>query len=323
MSSQIEGTQSTLDDVLAFEINTRNRGLPRDVAEVVNYVNAMNYGRTRLAEFPLSLRLLREIHARLLEGTRGSERQPGEFRISQNWIAPEHAPLAQAVFIPPPVPDMMNALDNFERFLHEERDLPLLIHCGLAHAQFETIHPFLDGNGRMGRLLITFLLCHRGALSQPLLYLSYYLKRNHAEYYDRLTAIREQGSWEEWLRFFLRGVAQMAEEATDTARAIVRLRDQHRALVQEKNQAINGLRVLDLLFQRPLITVNLVKDSLSVAFATANTAVEGLESLGILQEITGQERFRIFRYTPYLALFEETPPVPEQDVPVQSTTTGV
>lgn len=309
LSSQIEGTQSTLEDLLAAELEKQPawRQLPQDVEEVVNYVRAMNYGLARVSDLPLSLRLITEIHRELLTGVRGSHRQPGEFRRSQNWIGPEGAALADATFVPPPVQEMKQALDNFERFLHDQ-ELPALVHAGLAHAQFETIHPFLDGNGRVGRLLITFLLVHRGVLHRPLLYLSVYLKRHRAEYYDRLTAIRESGDWEGWLRFFLAGVAQTAEEAAVTVRAILDLREEHRRLIQERVPGVNGLRLLDLLFQRPLVHVNLVKDSLGIAFVTANKLVEQLESLGILEEITGRRRDRIFSYSPYVGLFRDEPP---------------
>jgi Fic family protein len=208
LSSQIEGTQSTLEDVLTFELDAKGQEFPKDVEEVVNYVRAMNYGLDRVSTLPLLLRLIRETQAELLRNVRGAHRRPGKFRASQNWIGPANVPLAQATFIPPPVHEMHQALDNFEKFLHQEGDHPALIHCGLAHAQFETIHPFLDGNGRVGRLLITFLLVHRGILHRPLLYLSHYLKRYRSEYYDRLSAIREAGDWEGWLKFFLRGVAR-------------------------------------------------------------------------------------------------------------------
>lgn len=309
LSSQIEGTQSTLEDLLAVELEPRPawRDLPQDVEEVVRYVHAMNYGLARLSDLPLSLRLITEIHGELLTGVRGSHRLPGEFRRSQNWIGPENATLDEATFVPPPVHEMKQALDNLERFLHED-ELPALVHAGLARAQFETIHPFLDGNGRVGRLLITFLLVFRGVLHRPLLYLSVYLKRHRGEYYDRLMAIRDSGDWESWLRFFLTGVAQTAEEATATARAILDLREEHRRLIQEKASRVNGLRLLDLLFERPLVHVNLVKDSLGIAFVTANKLVEQLEGLGILEEITGRKRDRIFSYTPYVALFRDEPP---------------
>jgi Fic family protein len=309
LSSQIEGTQSTLEDLLAVELEPRPawRHLPQDVEEVVRYVHAMNYGLTRLSDLPLSLRLINEIHRELLTDVPGSHRLPGEFRRSQNWIGPENATLAEARFVPPPVHEMKQALDNFERFLHEQ-ELPPLVHAGLAHAQFETIHPFLDGNGRVGRLLITFLLVYRGVLHRPLLYLSVYLKRNRAEYYDRLMAIRNAGDWESWLRFFLTGVAQTAEEATATARAILDLREEHRRVIQERMAGVNGLRLLDLLFERPLVHVNLVKDKLGIAFVTANKLVEQLEGLRILKEITGRRRDRVFSYAPYVTLFRDEPP---------------
>jgi Fic family protein len=309
LSSQIEGTQSTLDDLLAAELEPTSPGIPDDVEEVVNYVRAMNYGLERLSSLPLSKRLIREIHAELLATGRGALRMPGEFRRDQNWIGPESAPIRRATFVPPAVPDMHTALDQFERFLHEEQELPVLIHVGLAHAQFETIHPFMDGNGRVGRLLITFLLVHRGVLHRPLLYLSHYLKRNRAEYYDRLTAIRQRGDWEGWMLFFLRGAAETATEATETARAILALREEHRGLVQERT-GLNGVRLLDFLFDRPLVNVNLVKESLEVSFATANNLVSEFERSGLLREITGGRRGRIFRYDSYLALLREDEPAP-------------
>ena len=327
LSSQIEGTQSTLDDVLTFELDARGQQLPQDVEEVVSYVGAMNYGLRRLTSLPLSLRLIREIHGELLKDVRGAERSPGEFRSSQNWIGEANAPLSQATFIPPPVSEMHQALDNLEKFLRDEKGLPVLIHCGLAHAQFETVHPFLDGNGRVGRLLITFLLVYCGALHRPLLYLSHYFKRHRGEYYDRLMAIREEGDWEGWLRFFLRGVAEMAEEATATARSIISLRENHRALIQEHSRAVNALRLLDLLFERPLINVNLVKANLDIAFVTANKLVEQFEALGLLEETTGGSRNRRYRYTPYLMLFvdrdlEATDLEATKGVPIQTTETA-
>ena len=258
LSSQIEGTQSTLEDVLQFEIDASGQEHPKDVEEVVNYVRAMNYGLKRLNELPLSLRLIREIHGELLKGVRGANRTPGEFRRSQNWIGPANCTLATATFVPPPVHEMQAALDNLEKFLHETTAFPTLIVCGLAHAQFETIHPFLDGNGRVGRLLITFLLCQRGILKFPLLYLSHYLKFHRAEYYDRLMAVRNDGHWEAWLKFFLRGVGEVSRSATETARRILELRQKHLALVRNKvpNQA-NAVGLLDYLFEQPIVTARL------------------------------------------------------------------
>lgn len=305
LSSQIEGTQATLEDVLAYELDAGTNDLAFDVEEVVNHVRAMNYGLDRLSVLPLSRRLIREIHGQLLMGVRGSERQPGEFRSSQNWIGGNSRRLEDATFVPPPVVEMHPALDNLEQFLHGERELPVLIHVGLAHAQFETIHPFLDGNGRVGRLLITFLLVHRGVLQRPLLYLSHYLKRHRAEYYDRLTAIREDGDWEGWLRFFLRGVAETAQEATHTAREIVTMREAHRTHITDAGLGTNGTRLLDLLFQQPMINVNYVKDRLGLSFVTAGKLVSRLESLGLVRETTGNQRRRRYAYAPYLALLRE------------------
>jgi Fic family protein len=310
LSSQIEGTQSTLEDVLQFEIDSKGQDFPKDIQEVVNYVGAMNYGLDRLKTLPLSLRLIREIHSKLLTGVRGSNRMPGEFRTSQNWIGPSGCTLANATFVPPPpVPEMLAALDNLEKFLHDD-SLPLLIQCGLAHAQFETIHPFLDGNGRVGRLLLTFLLCQKRALERPLLYLSHYLKQHRAEYYDRLTAIRNDGDWEGWLKFFLRGVQQVSQEAADTARNILRIIEEHRQLLNEKLAKDKlaatpyDFAFLEYLFQQPIVTVRLAEQHLNCAFVTANKVVERFVNLGLLEEMTGFQRNRRFRYAPYLALFE-------------------
>jgi Fic family protein len=317
LSSQIEGTQSTLEDLLAVELEPATPGLPDDVEEVVNYVHAMNYGLERLSSLPLSKRLIREIHGELLRSGRGAEQLRGEFRRDQNWIGPENTPIERATFVPPPVPQMQAALDDFERFLHDE-ELPVLIHAGLAHAQFETIHPFTDGNGRVGRLLITFLLVHRGSLHRPLLYLSHYFKQNRAEYYDRLMAVRRRGDWEGWLLFFLGGVAATATEATETARAILGLRERHRELVGERI-GLNGLRLLDLLYDRPLVNVNLVRDSLEVSFATANNLVGQFEEAGLLGEITGGRRRRVFSYDDYLALLRDDAPAGRYQGQMQTT----
>ncbi|MGA2513513.1 MAG: Fic family protein [Candidatus Limnocylindrales bacterium] len=313
LSSQIEGTQSSLDDVLAFELDGSRTRFPDDVAEVVNHVAAMNYGLERLETLPLSLRLVREIHERLLEGVRGSAKDPGEFRRSQNWIGARGALLADAAYVPPPPSELMSALGDLEKFLNEPGDLPALIHAALAHAQFETIHPFLDGNGRVGRLLITFMLVCRGVLHRPLLYLSHYLKRHRTEYYDRLTAVRLDGDWEGWLRFFLQGVAETAYEATSTAGKIILLREQHLGLVSDLGA--NGIQMLDHLYRQPMLDVNAAVRALKVSWPTANKLAAAFEERGILKEMTGQHRNRIFRYTPYLALFEEAPSEQQQRSP--------
>jgi Fic family protein len=303
LSSQIEGTQSTLDDVLAFEIDPGRPSLPNDTKEVVNYINAMHYGLSRLDSLPLSLRLLREIHERLMSGTRGANKSPGQFRASQNWIGSGR--LTEATFVPPPPADMRTALGNLERFLHDSGGLDPLIVCALAHAQFETIHPFLDGNGRVGRLLITFLLCHEKVLQRPVLYLSHYLKQHRASYYDRLMAIRLAGDWEGWLRFFLTGVAEVAREAEQTARQIVQLREDVRQRAQEARMSASSFRLLDRLFEQPLINVNAAAAELDVSYVRANALVRGLCEVGVLSEVTGGSRNRIFRFAPYLDLFAE------------------
>ena len=306
LSSQIEGTQSTLEDVLEYEIDAAGETRPKDVEEVVNYVRAMNHGLARLREFPLALRLIREIHGVLLEGVRGQEREPAEFRRSQNWVGPQGCTLRDAEYVPPPVHEMQTALGDFEKFLHDRDTLPVLVHCGLAHAQFETIHPFLDGNGRVGRLLITFLLCERKVLERPLLYLSYYLKAHRAQYYDRLMAIRNEGDWEGWLKFFLRGVYEVSLAATETARAILALREQHRQLVgQRVSGAANALKLLDFLFQQPLVSVRMAENRLGCSYATAAAIVSQLEDAGLVRESTGHQRNRIFRYEPYVQLFDQ------------------
>ena len=303
LSSQIEGTQSSLDDVLAYELDASATRLPLDVEEVFNHVAAMNYGLERLASLPLSLRLIREIHERLMAGVRGAEKTPGEFRRSQNWIGPPGASLANASFVPPPPHEMLESLGDLERFLHEPGPMPALVHAGVIHAQFETIHPFLDGNGRVGRLLITFLLVHRRVIGRPLLYLSHHLKRHRSEYYDRLTSIRESGDWEGWLTFFLQGVAATADEATHTAAAILEMRQTHREVTA--GLGVNALRLLDHLYDRPLVNVGSVAATLDVSWPTAGKLIGQFGDRGLLQETTGHRRNRIFRYGPYLALFED------------------
>lgn len=313
LSSQIEGTQSTLEDLLEVELEPNKEGRYADVGDIVNYIAAMNYGLDRIENLPLSLRLIREIHKELLRDGRGAHATPGDFRTSQNWIGPAGATLQQATFVPPPATEMKDALAEFEGFLHNEDRRPVLLDVGMAHAQFETIHPFLDGNGRVGRLLITFLLVHRNVLRRPLLYLSYYFKLNRAEYYDRLMAVRMGGDWEGWLRFFLRGVEVTANEATQTAEQIFELRERHRSQVLEQpGVGPNGLRVLSELFKRPLVNVGYLATTLDISFPTANRLVNSFEEMGLLREITGQKRSRVYRYEPYLALFEEPTPSPDQ-----------
>ncbi len=306
-SSQIEGTQSSLNDLLAAEANVLRPRRPDDVGEVINYVDAMDHGVSRLETLPVSMRLVREVHERLLEGRRGAERQPGLIRTSQNWIGGPSP--SEATFVPPPHQVVPEALSNLERFIHSDDDLSLLLRIGLVHAQFETIHPFLDGNGRVGRLLITLLLCERGALQRPVLYLSHYLKQYRAEYYDTLQAVREKGAWEDWIMFFLRAVAVVATEATATAREIVGLRERHRdLLVSELGRgAGTGLRLIESLYRGPFITVPEAQKLLGVTYQSANNLVTRLEAMGVLEEVTGQTRHRVFRYSEYADLFAEGP----------------
>lgn len=309
LSSQIEGTQSSLQDLLSAEAKMFSPDLPSDVDEVVNYVNAMNHGLQRLRDLPVSVRLIKEIHERLLHGVRGARLTPGELRTSQNWIGSGGCTLSEATFVPPPPHEVPAALGDLENFLHSGSDLPQLVQIGLAHVQFETIHPFLDGNGRIGRLLITFLLCQREILLKPVLYLSHFFKRHRSEYYERLQAVRDHGQWEEWLEFFLRGVSEVSREATETARRILALREDHRNAVTTRmgRAAGNGLRVLESLYQRPIVTVADVQSLTGTTYTAANNLVSSLTDLGILAEATGYKRNRVFRYQPYIDLFGENP----------------
>ena len=302
LSSQIEGTQASLDDVLEFEAGAGAGEVPGDVSEAVNYIAAMNYGLRLIEELPLSLRLIKEIHARLLVGVRGSEKEPGQFRRSQNWVGPLGTSLTEAMYVPPAVDDMNQAMGDLESFLHDRRPLPPLIRCGLVHSQFETIHPFLDGNGRMGRLLITFLLCQQGILERPLLYLSYYFKRNRTEYYERLQAVRDRGEWEAWTKFFLRGVVEVSSESAAAIRDILALRGEHAELVQSSLRTANSQRLLDFLYHRPIVSVSDVAEHLGVTFNAANSLVGKFCDLGLLRETTGGARRRRFAYDRYMTL---------------------
>ncbi len=312
LSSQIEGIQASLDDVLRAEANLKNADDPKDVQKVINYIAAMDYGLERTGQLPLSLRLIREIHTRLMSGVRGENRDPGEFRRTQNWIGPSGATLQTARFVPPPVPEMHIALDNLEKFIYEDTsNLPNLVKIGLLHAQFETIHPFLDGNGRTGRLLITLLLCHYGLLHQPLLYLSYYFKLHRTEYYDRLQAIRDRGDWEGWLAFYLEGVRVVALESTEKTRAMLRLRDVDRLSVESWSRAGNALQVLKHLYRFPYVTVRSVAELTKLSYNAANRLVADLVSINILSPLNDRLRDRVFYHRRYVEIFQlETLPEP-------------
>lgn len=305
LSSQIEGTQASINDLLKAEADIYDQQMPKDVDEVVNYVAAMNHGIHRLSELPLSVRLIREIHEKLLHGVRGFQLQPGELRRSQNWIGPGGSTLQSATFVPPPHELAAESLSNLEKFLHADDHLPPLIRIGLAHAQFETIHPFLDGNGRVGRLLIAFFLFERQLLLRPVLYLSHYFKAQRQEYYERLQATRTDGDWEGWIKFFLKGVGDVSGQATETARQIVSLREEHRSIISDKfgNSAGKANKVLEHLYRRPTISINNVRDELGISFPNASALVDKFVASEILFEITGQARNRRFFYAPYINLF--------------------
>lgn len=304
LSSQIEGTQSSLSELLLFE-NDAVAGVPiDDVVEVSNYVAAMEHGLARLREgFPLSLRLLKEIHGVLLQKGRGSEKQPGEFRTSQNWIGGSRP--GNALYVPPPPDHVLEGMGDLEKFLYDE-SLPTLIRAGLAHAQFETIHPFLDGNGRIGRLLITLLLCHDKKLTEPLLYLSLYLKKHRATYYDLLQRVRTHGDWEAWIDFFLAGVEETANQATDTAGRLLRLFQSDREKLHRLGRkGMAALKLHDILQRKPVITAPRLVSLHGFSAPTANSALRVMGEEGIVRELTGYARNRVFAYAEYLRTLNE------------------
>ncbi len=305
LSSQIEGTQSSLHDLLSAEASVFTPEQPKDVDEVVNYVGAMNHGLERLSQLPVSVRLVREIHSRLLQGVRGSGLNPGEVRVSQNWIGPQGCTLNEAAFVPPPPLEVLPAMGALERFIHEDDSLPLLVKVGLVHSQFETIHPFLDGNGRIGRLLITLLLCENSVLQKPVLYLSHYFRQHREEYYEELQSVRDAGTWERWLTFFLRGVIEVGEQAVETARRVLALREDHRNRITEGfgRAASNGHRVLEHLYRHPVVSVKEVQAITGTSYPAANNLMQRMEQSGILVEILERSRNRAFMYTSYVNLF--------------------
>lgn len=307
LSSQIEGIQCTLDEVLEAEID-EDGVRTKDISDVVNYVDAMNFGMERLTTLPLSLRLIREIHSRLMAGVRGEHKDPGEFRKTQNWIGPQGATLSNAAFVPPPVPDMNAALADLEQFLHDRYSLPVSIQCAVTHLQFETIHPFLDGNGRIGRLLVPLMLHQREVMARPLLYISHYLKANRHEYYDRLMDVRVNGNWEGWVKFFLTGVAAVGHEAADTAKRIVQFRTEAHQTAARMGKP--ELALIDHLFKHPIMDARTAEKLLGMAYATANNALSTLEKAGFVAETTGRKRNRMFRFQGYLQLFDDTPSKP-------------
>jgi len=292
-SSRIEGTQASLSDIFYYEAS-KEKPKNVDVLEVLNYVRAMNYGIPRLKELPLSLRLVKEIHMKLMEGVRGERMKPGEFRTTQNWIGPPGCSLANATYVPPPVPEMNEALGQWEKFLHSDDSIAPLIKCALMHYQFEAIHPFLDGNGRVGRLLITFYLYEKGYLEYPILYLSDFFERYRNEYYDFLLGVSQDGNWDTWLKYFIRGVAEQAKVAEETGHRILNLQKKYRLQLQKESVSTSVFQLLDMLFLNPFVSLPGISDYLEITWPTAKASVERLVKLGILKEVSGRKRGRIY-----------------------------
>ncbi len=308
-----EGQPNSLQDVLAAEAKIFTPNRPKDVDEVLNHVRAMNHGLSRLDELPVSVRLIQEIHAELMQGVRGSVLSPGKLRIDQSWIGPGDCTLGEATFVPPPHQEVPRQLAALEKFLRADAELPLLIKIGLAHAQSETIHPFFDGNSRVGRLLITLLLCERKVLLQPVLYLSHFFKQYRQQYYEQLHSVRDTGTWKRWLAFFLYGVVTVSTEAAQTARNILLLREQHRTTITEQHRttiteqlgraAGNGHPLLKYLHEHPIISVKEAQALTGTTNAAANSLVARMTNVGILQEATGQARNRKHVYRDYIKPF--------------------
>ncbi len=306
LSSQIEGTQASLEGVLKFEANLTPSEDINEIKEVINYIKALDYGMKRLEELPMSNRLIKEIHKILISGTRGTHKTSGEFRRSQNWIGPPGASLNEATFIPPP-PDIVHELmSELEKFIHRKNDIPPLIKIALIHSQFETIHPFLDGNGRVGRLLITFYLYWKGILSRPLLYLSFFLKKHRSEYYDWLMKVRLEGEWEVWLKFFLKGVIEVSREAAETAKEIIELKETLIQRLIKKRAASNyAIGLIDMIFSMPIITSMDIQAKLTIRSKdTVNKLIKKFLEAGILNEISGKKRYKKYLFSDYLEIIK-------------------
>ncbi len=302
LSSRIEGTQSSLSDLLLFEATQVEKH--GDVREVQNYVRAMEYGLRRLDELPLSLRFIRELHGILMEGVRGAQATPGEFRKSQNWIGTPGATLDEADFVPPPAPEMMACLGRLEKFIHAEVRLPPLVEAALVHYQFEAIHPFLDGNGRMGRLLVTLLLCQRNVLSRPLLYLSAFLEKHRQEYYEHLLNVSSRGAWREWILFFLRAVAEQSGDAVSRSRSLQELQRRYKELARQKHLPPTAGQLTELVLMKPVLSVKTAQEYLKLTYPGARKAIGALVEAGILTEITGRKRDRAYAANEVLQVLE-------------------
>lgn len=304
LSSRIEGTQASFSDLLFFEAARLGEKEVPDVREVSNYVHAMEYGLTRLSSLPVSLRLIREIHQRLMAGVRGETQTPGEFRRSQNWIGPAGCTLMEATLVPPPIEEMHRALDAFEKYLHAPSDLPALMRLALIHYQFEVIHPFLDGNGRVGRLLVTLVLCAEKLLPQPLLYLSAYFERHRNDYYGNLLAVSQKGTWEQWIRYFLKAVAVQSRDAIQKIDNLLALRQEYRARLQQARASALLLQLVDDLFDFPAVINPTLSKRKKITPRSAQLNIDKLVERGILREATGQHRNRVYIATEIVAAIE-------------------
>lgn len=303
MSSQIEGTQATLEDILDPMLDTNTN---RNIADVVNYIKATEFAITRLQTLPLCNRLIKETHAVLMKGVRGQEKNPGEFRYSQNWIGGQGSTLKNARYIPPSPDDMQNAMSDLEKYINTDDNLDALIQAALIHYQFETIHPFLDGNGRVGRLLITLFLMDKGILTTPALYISYFLKKNRVEYYDRMTEVRTKGNYEQWIIFFLQAIMESAGDATSTIDELITLHDTNTSVISKLGRASkNTMLVFDYLESNPIIDIGKTAEALSITFNTASSAVRRLVDAGILVQTGGGGRNRTFAYEAYLDILRK------------------
>ena len=303
MSSQIEGTQATLEDVLDPLLDENAN---RNVADVVNYIKAMEFAISRQKELPLCNRLIKETHSILMAGVRGQEKTPGEFRRSQNWIGGQGSALKNARYIPPNVEDMTEAMSDLEKYINADDDLDALIRAALIHYQFETIHPFLDGNGRIGRLLITLFLMEKSVLSAPVLYISHFMKKNRIEYYDRMTEVRDKGNYEQWVKFFLRAILESAEDAADKIQKLSALRTKNAEVVSKMGRAAKtAALLLSYLEANPIIETQKTATALELAFSTTATAIKRLVEAGILVQSAGEQRNRVFNYESYLELLRE------------------
>jgi Fic family protein len=307
LSSRIEGTQSSLSDLLLFEATQVEK--QRDVKEVQNYVRAMEYGLKRLNELPLSLRFIRELHGILMEGVRGRQAAPGEFRQSQNWIGSAGAVLDAATYVPPPVAEMQECLSELEKFLHSDTRLPPIIQAAMLHYQFEAIHPFLDGNGRIGRLLVTLLLCQKNVLSKPLLYLSAFFEKHRPEYYELLLNVSRGGQWRKWMEFFLQAVIEQSDDAVSRSRYLLELLRNYSQLAREKHLPPTAGQLVELIFMKPVLNAKTAQELLKVSYPSAQYALTSLENAGILTEITGRRRAKAYAAKEILEALDGEPTI--------------